>query len=315
MPSLNYKHLQYFRIVAKAGSIARACEQLHVTPQTVSGQIGLFESVLGRRLFERKGRRLALNDAGRIVLSYADEIFSLGEELESLLAERPGGRAVKFRVGVADAVPKSLAYALLEPAVAMPEPLRMICREGKLAPLLADLAVHRLDLVIADSPMPPTASVRGYSHLLGECGTTFVGTQALAAQLRGDFPQSLDGAPMLLPGEETVARAKLVRWFERLGVRPRIVGEFDDGALMKAFGRAGRGVFPIPTAVQREVLRQYEVVAIGTAAEVKEQFYAISIEQRITHPAVVAISAAARTDLFRVRPSPRRPAKSGRAAR
>lgn len=309
MPRLNYKHLQYFRVVAKAGSIARACEQLHVTPQTVSGQIALFESVLGGRLFDRKGRRLLLNDTGRLVLSYADEIFALGEELESLLAGRSGGRPVKLRVGIADAVPKFLAHALLEPAVGLADPLTLICREGKLPGLLAQLAMHRLDLVIADSPMPPTSSVRGYSHLLGECGTAFVATRALADRLQGGFPGNLDGAPMLFPGEETVVRARLARWLEGLGVQPRVVGEFDDGALMKAFAQAGRGICPVPAAVADEVRRQYGLVLVGETAAVIEQFYAISIERRITHPAVVAISAAARADLFRA--GRRAPARGG----
>jgi LysR family transcriptional activator of nhaA len=295
---LNYKHLHYFRVVARAGSIARACEQLHVTPQTVSGQLALFEGVLGQALFERRGRRLVLNDAGRLVASYAEEIFAIGEELESVLRDRPRGRPVQLRVGVADAVPKSLAYALLEPALALPEPLRLVCREGKLPALLGDLATHRLDLVLADSPMPPTASVRAYSHLLGECGLSFFGTPALATPLRRGFPGNLDGVPLLLPGEDTVVRSKLARWFDRIGVRPRVVGEFDDGALLKAFGRAGAGVFPAPTAVAAEVARQYGVEPIGATRDVTEQFYAISIEQRITHPAVIAIRTAARDALF-----------------
>lgn len=299
MGLLNYKHLHYFWAVAKAGGIARAGERLHVTPQTISGQISLFEEVLGHKLFTRVGRRLELTDAGRAALSYADEIFTLGEELEDVLRHRPGGRLLQFRVGVADVVPKSVTYRLLEPALRLPEPLRMVCHEGKLAGLLADLAVHRLDIVLADSPMPANVDVRGYSHLLGECGLTFFATAALARRRKGGFPRCLDGAPLLLPGEDAVVRSKLMRWFDKEQIRPQIVGEFDDSALLKAFGQAGAGVFAAPSAIAQQVRRQYGVVAIGSTEAVTEQFYAISVERRLTHPAVVAISSAARQDLFR----------------
>ncbi len=298
MGTLNYKHLHYFWAVAKAGSVTRASERLHLTPQTISGQLSLFEEVLGEALFDRSGRQFELTEAGRMVLSYADEIFSLGQELEEVLHHRPTDRPLQFRVGVTDAVPKAVAYQLLEPAMQVVQPPRIICREGKVAALLAELAVHRLDIVIADSPMPRTIDVRGFSHLLGECGLTFFATAELARQHPGPFPQSLDGAPMLLPGEDVAVRSRLTRWFSDHRIRPRITGEFDDGALMTAFGQAGVGIFAAPTAIAEQVMRQHEVVSIGTTEEVIEQFYAISVERKLTHPAVVAISRAARQELF-----------------
>ena len=305
MASLNFKHLRYFWVVAKAGGIARASERLHLTPQTISGQISVFEDLLGYKLFARTGRRLELTDAGRVALSYADEIFTLGEELEGVLRSPAKGRPLQFSVGVADAVPKVVAYRLLEPAVRLPEPLHIVCREGKLASLLADLAVHRLDIVLADSPMPAAVNVKGFNHLLGECGLTFFATAKLARKHKGSFPRLLHGAPLLLPGEHAAVRPKLVRWLEGQSIHPRVVGEFDDGALLKAFGRAGVGVFAAPSAIVDQVRRQYGVVAIGRTDAVTEAFYAISVERRLTHPAVVAITSAARKELFRKGGAPR----------
>lgn len=298
MSALNYKHLHYFWVVAKAGGIARAAERLHLTPQTVSGQISLFEDVLGYKLFTRVGRRLELNDAGHVVLSYADEIFSLGEELENVLQHNPVGRTVQFRVGIADAVPKSIAYRLLEPSVRLPEALRLVAREGRLTNLLADLAVQRLDLVIADRPMPANVNVRCYNHLLGECGITFFASHELAARCSDKFPDNLHGAPLLIQGEHAAIRPKLLKWFEAMKIRPRIVGEFDDSALLAAFGEAGTGMFAIPSAIVAQVRKQYDLVVIGSTDAVIERFYAISVEHQLTHPAVVAISSAARQGLF-----------------
>ncbi|MBS4095927.1 MAG: transcriptional activator NhaR [Sulfuricella sp.] len=298
MSALNYKHLHYFRAVAKAGGVTRASERLHLTPQTISGQLSVFEEALGERLFDRSGRHFELTEAGRLVLSYADEIFALGQELEEALHHVPGGRPLQFRVGVTDSVPKSVAYQLLEPAMQITEPPRIVCREGKVTDLLAELAVHRLDIVIADSPLPNRVDVRGFSHLLGECGISFFATAALTAQYPGEFPACLDGAPLLLPGEEAAVRAKLTRWFADQQIRPRIVGEFDDGALMTAFGQAGVGIFSAPAVTAAQVMRQHDVVCIGSSEAVSEQFYAISVERKLTHPAVVAISHAASRDLF-----------------
>lgn len=294
MSSINYKHLQYFWVVAKCGGIGRASEQLHLTPQTISGQITMLEEMLGTALFDRIGRRLELNETGRMVFSYADEIFSLGEELEDMLRHRPGDRPLQFTVGVVDSVQKSIAYMLLEPALKLPETLRIVCREGKLATLLAGLAIQSFDIVIADGPMPANSNVRGFSHLLGECGVTFFGAPALAKQFKKGFPQSLEAAPFLLPGEDAAVRPRLLRWFDKERIRPRIVGEFDDGALLKEFGEAGTGIFCMPTAVAPQIRKQYGVLELGRTSAVIEQFYAISVERRLSHPAVVAISSAAR---------------------
>ena len=308
MSNINYKHLRYFWMVARAGGIAAAGQRLHVTPQTVSGQISLFENTLGFKLFNRTRRRLELTDMGRVVLGYADEIFTTGEELEGVLRDPGGARPLLLRAGIADAVPKSVAFRLLEPALQQAESVRMICREGKLADLLGELAAYRLDVVIADGPMPAAASVKGFSHLLGECGVTFFATPELAKRHRGRFPRCLDGAPLLLPGEESQVRPRLMRWLEKERIGMRVIGEFDDGALMAAFGQVGVGIFLAPTAIAREVTAQYGVVAIGGTGLVTERFYAISVERRLTHPAVVAITSEARKELFR---KPRRQRAAG----
>lgn len=294
MSSINFKHLHYFWVVAKCGGVGRASEQLHLTPQTISGQISQLEEMLDHALFDRVGRRLELTETGRMVFSYADEIFSLGEELEDALRHKPGDRPLQFTVGVVDSVQKSIAYMLLEPAMKLPEKLRIICREGKLASLLAGLAIQSFDIVIADGPMPSNSNVRGYSHLLGECDVTFFAAPALAKQFRKGFPHSLDHAPFLLPGEDAAVRPRLLKWFDKEHIRPRIVGEFDDGALLKEFGEAGAGIFCMPSVVSAQIKRQYGVLEVGRTNAVVEHFYAISIERRLSHPAVVAISSAAK---------------------
>ena len=295
---MNYKQLRYFWVVAKTGSIVRACEQLNLTPQTISGQIGLLEETWGVELFRRVGRRLELTETGRQVLSYAEDIFQVGGELEEALRSHPGDHHIVFRVGIADVVPKSIAYHLLAPAMALSEPVRIVCREDKMERLMAELAIQRLDLVLADSPMPAELDVKGYSHKLGECGITFFATAKLAALHGSEFPRALHGAPMLVPGENTIVRGRLMRWFSEQQIRPRIVGEFDDSALMKAFGQSGIGVFIAPSVIADEVRRQYGVESIGQTNEVTERFYAISVERRRTHPAVVAVSEVARQELF-----------------
>ncbi|MFZ6798871.1 transcriptional activator NhaR [Undibacterium sp. Di24W] len=292
MAVLNYKHLHYFWVVAKTGSIARASEQLHITPQTISGQLSLFEEIQGEALFEKSGRNLELTEAGRIVLAYAEEIFSLGQELEQLLQHHPTERTVQLRVGVSDAVAKAVAYKLLEPALSLPQTLKIHCREGKLDDLLTELARHKLDIVITDTPMPPSSKVRGFNHPLGECGLSFFATQALRAAHPKPFPACLDGAPILLPGEDSALRSRLMHWFELQGVRPRIAGEFDDSALMGTFGAAGVGFFAKPSAIADMVMRQYDLELVGSTEDIQEQFYAISVQRKITHPAVLAISQA-----------------------
>ena len=291
---INYKHLHYFWVVAKEGGVTRASERLHLTPQTISGQLSSLEEQLGENLFKRAGRSLELTEAGRMVLSYADEIFSLGGEMEEMVHNLPASRLQTFKVGIADVIPKSIAYHLLAPALQLPEPIRIICREGSLKSLLAELAIHRIDLVIADAPIPPGVSVRGFNHPLGECGTTFFATHAKAQKLAKGFPLSLDGNPMVIPGETTAIRGALLQWLERQRIRPRIVGEFDDSALMKAFGRADVGVFIAPTAIAEEVQEQYGVLPIGQTDEIRDRFYAISVERKISHPAVAAVTEAAR---------------------
>lgn len=291
---LNYKHLNYFRIVAKTGAINRAAEKLHLTPQTLSGQISVFEARLGVALFRRSGRRLELTDAGRTALTYADEIFQVGAELEEALQNRTAARVHPFRVGIADVVPKAIAYQLLAPALTLAEPVRLVCREDRLEKLAAELAIHRLDMVLADRPLPSSMDIKGYSHPLGDCGIAFLAAPAVAAGLAPDFPANLHAAPLLIPGEDSALRIPLLRWLERLEIQPAIVGEFDDSALMSAFGQAGAGVFPVPLTTAPEVMRQHEVVELGQTLDIRERFFAISVERRLSHPAVLAVSEAAR---------------------
>ena len=295
---MNYKQLYQFWIVAKAGSIRDASEQLNLAPQTLSGQIGAFEQSLGLMLFERVGRRLEITETGRMVASYADEMFEIANELENALSSGQSARSLSFRVGVAQVVPKSLAYQLLAPALKLSEQVRIVCREDKLSVLLAELALHRLDLVLTDRPLSGDAEVRAYSHKLGECGTSFLASPELAERYADNFPHGMDGAPMLVPGAETAVRPRLLRWLDSHRVRPHICGEFDDGALMKAFGAAGTGIFVAPTAVAAEVERIYGVKTIGQTDEIRERYYAISTQRRFTHPALQALGEAARTQLF-----------------
>jgi LysR family transcriptional regulator, transcriptional activator of nhaA len=298
MPALNFKHLRYYWMVAKTGSIARAAEQLFLTPHAISGQLNEFEQSLGVELFRKVGRNLELTDAGRRILSYADTIFTTGEELLEVLNDQRATHKRAFRVGISDAVSKSIAYRLLEPALSLDEPLKLVCREGRLSPLLAELALHHLDMIVADRPMPTNLNVRGYNHLLGECGLAIFGTAPLARQYGKRFPESLNGAPLLIPGEDVAIQPKLLNWLEQRHVRANIVGEFDDGALMKAFGQAGAGLFVAPSAMQKDICNQYKVNVIGEIDEVTEQVYVITTERRLTDPAVVAISKIAKQDIF-----------------
>lgn len=292
---MNFKHLYYFWAAAKAGGVVRAGAQLHITPQTLSTQIKLLEDRLGCRLFGKSGRRLELTDEGRTALRYAEQIFTLGAELESALQDARGARrALDFRVGIADSVPKAIAYRLLEPALALPAPVRLIAHEGKFEDLLAQISVHRLDLVIADEPMGKQTSVKAFNHALGTTAMSFFAAPALRRSLRGRFPRCLDGAPMLIQGAASAMRQRLDVWLAEQGLRPRLIGEFDDAALMKAFGAEGRGVFMSPTVLEAETRSQYGVTLLGKTAELVEEFFAISVERRITHPCVVAITQAAR---------------------
>ena len=298
MASLNFKHLRYFWAVAKSGSIARASAQLHVTPQSISVQLRELEESLGAKLTRRAGRGLELTELGRRILSYADEIFSLGDELLEVARDQAARKLHPFMIGIADSVPKSVAYRVVEPALHLEEPVQLICREGRLAALLADLAVHRLDIVIADRPMPAEFKVRGYNHLLGASDVTVFGAPALVELLGGKFPALLDGAPLLMPGEGVAARPRLMQWLEDQDLHPRIIGEFDDSALLKAFGQGGAGLFVAPTAIADHICAQYAVRPVGRIETVVEQLYAITTERRLKHPATVAMSQAAQRDLF-----------------
>lgn len=298
MKNLNYHHLRYFWAVARNGNLTRASAELLLTPQTVSTQIKDLEAAIGENLFRRSGRLLVLTDVGHVVYRYADEIFGLGHELMQTLHGSPTGRPLRLKVGVADVLPKLVAHRLIKPAMEMEEAVSVVCHEGRSEELLAELAIHRLDVVLSDAPIPPTVKVRAHSHVLGECDTVFMASPALATKLRRGFPGSLDGASVLLPAAGTVLRFALEQWFDQRGVRPTIVGEFDDNALLKVFGQAGCGVFAVPTLIQDEVARQYDVRPVGPVDGVVERFHAISLERKINHPAVAAICETARTELF-----------------
>ncbi|WNO05336.1 transcriptional activator NhaR [Rhodoferax mekongensis] len=296
---MNFKHLHYFWVTAKAGGIMRAGEQLHTTPQTLSGQIKLLEDWLGRKLFQKSGRNLELTEDGRLALGYADQIFTLGAELENAVRlPRGTNRVLDFKVGVADSVTKSLAYRLLEPALTLDEPVRMICSEGKFPDLLAKLALNQLDLVIADEPMSKRMSVKAFNHELGSTPMSFFCAPALRKTLKGDFPECLNDAPVLIQGAQASVRQQWEGWLSRHQLHPRTIGEFDDGALMTAFGRKGRGVFMAPSVMEADIVEQFGVEVIGRSDELVEEFFAVSVERRITHPCVVAITKTARGQLF-----------------
>jgi LysR family transcriptional activator of nhaA len=293
MEWLNYHHLLYFWTVAREGTIARASQELRLAQPTISGQIRALENQLGEKLFQRSGRNLVLTDIGRVVYGYADDIFSTGRELMDTLKDRPTGRPVRLQVGVADEVTKIIAYRLLEPALRLPQAVHIVCRDGPSDRLLTDLATHALDLVIADAPISPAIKVKAFTHPLGETSVTVFGTPKQAAPRRKSFPRSLDGAPFLVPTIGKTLRRTLDNYFDQASIRPRIVAELDDSALLTTFGQAGAGLFVAPTVLEKEVSRQYGVAVVGRLEEVKERYYAISVERRLRHPAVIAISAAA----------------------
>lgn len=298
MDSLNFHHLRYFWVVAREGGLVPAGRLLRLSHPTLSAQIHTLEEQLGEKLFRKEGRKLALTEVGRVAFRYADEIFTLGRELVDTVQGRASGQALRLDVGIADVVPKVVVRRLLEPALALSEPVRLVCREDAYERLLDDLATHSLDLVISDAQVPPGSGVRAFNHLLGESGISFFGTKDLVRAHRRGFPGSLHGAPMLLPLEGLTLRRSLNQWFERQGLRPRVVAEFEDSALLEAFGSDGVGLFAAPTVVEREVQARDGVEVLGRAPEVRERYYAISGERRLAHPAVVAITEAARHQLF-----------------
>ncbi|MET0050649.1 MAG: transcriptional activator NhaR [Candidatus Thiodiazotropha sp.] len=296
---LNLKHLRYFWAVASHGTIAEASEALFVTPQTISGQLKELETQIGSELFRKEGRRLGLTETGRLVFSYADEMFRIGIELQDVLSGRTQGTSITLKVGVAMVVPKLLAYRVLEPVLKMQEPVKLICHEAPLVDLLADLSVHKLDMVLADSPINPTLNIRAYNHALGNSGISFFAAPKEARKLRRNFPASLDGANMLMPSGGSSLRRNLEIWFQKQKIEPAVVAEFEDRALMKTFGERGTGIFTSPTAVEQDVIDKYGVEVIGRTDDITESFFVISPERHIKHPAINLITQAAKTDLFR----------------
>ncbi|MBI5532398.1 MAG: transcriptional activator NhaR [Deltaproteobacteria bacterium] len=298
MEWLNYHHLLYFWVVAREGGLTQASKVLRLAHPTLSGQIRQLEESFGEKLFDRSGRRLVLTDVGKTVFGYADEIFSLGNELIDTIRQRPTGRPARVHVGISHVLPKLVARRLLDPALQLAEPVHLVCHEDRYDRLLAALAVHDLDVILTDAPVAPGTNIRAYGHLLGECGITFFVAPSLHASCRGRFPKCLDGAPFLAPADGTSLRRSLEQWFTTQAVSPRIVAEFDDSALLKTFGGDGVGVFAAPSVVDAEVKAHHGVEVLGRTQEVRERFYAISAERKLKNPAVAAICANARSTLF-----------------
>jgi len=298
MRHLNYSHLQYFWAVAREGSIVKASEVLHLTPQTISGQLKLLEESIGQPLFNRTGRRLVMSEMGRLVFEYADEIFSIGGELANVVRGQQIRGPSTLAIGVVSSMPKLIAERIIAPALTGEEAIRIRCHEATLEKLLSELAVHRLDLVLSDQPMPPGIGLRAYNHRLGESGMSVFARSDIADGYAEGFPSSLNDAPMLVPTQSSATRRRLDEWLESNGITPSIVGEFDDSALLKAFGEAGVGLFAAPTVIEDEICRMYQATVVGRTMEITERFYAISAERRLKHPSVVCITERARTDLF-----------------
>lgn len=299
LESLNLHHLLYFWTVAHEGTVTAACARLHLTQPTISMQIRKLERSLGHKLFRRVGRTLVLTDVGELVYRYADEMFALGREMSHALGGTIAGRPTRLVVGVPDAMPKIVTYRLLQPVFTMAEKVQLVCHEAKLDQLLADLAVHRYDVVLSDAPLGLGTRVKAFHHALGDCGVTFCGSTALVRRhRRNSFPDCLIDVPLLLPTPNNELRRALDQWFDARGWRPTIAGEFEDSALLKEFGQSGLGLFPVPAAVLPEVVRQYRVAAVGTLESVRTRFYAITTQRRVRHPAVAAICAASRSDFL-----------------
>lgn len=291
---LNYHHLRYFWVVAHAGGLRQAAEKLHVSPPSISAQITELEGTLGEKLFRRQGRGKVLTDVGRLVLRYADEIFSLGQELTNAVQQRPSAAEARLHVGVADSLPKLVTYDILKPIFELAEPIRVICREGKISDLLAQLATHRLDVVLADEPAPSSHGVRAFTHKLGESGISFCAVEPLAKRLKRGFPKSLHGAPALLPADSTSLRRSLEQWFRSIEVQPRVIADFEDAALMKVVATDGAGFVALPAVVAADARARYGLITIGRTEQCRDTFYAITAERRITHPALTVITDRAR---------------------
>lgn len=294
---LNYKHLHYFWVTAQETSLTRAAERLHLTPQTICSQIQTLEERLGIKLLQREGRGLSLTETGKIVFEYADQIFSLGDELTEVLNDRNTRQPRRFSVGITDFLPKLIAYRLLQPALLLSDTFKIQCHEDRLENLVTGLVAHKLDLILSDQPLAADTPVKAFSHLLGECGTSFFAAPSMGIQCQG-FPHCLDGAPMLIATPFSAMRGRLTSWFEYLDIQPHIIGEFDDSALMKVFGQAGTGIIYAPSVIEKEVTQQYQLDVIGRTEDVREHFYVISLERRLKHPGVTAIHNTARHSLF-----------------
>jgi LysR family transcriptional activator of nhaA len=290
--ALNFHHLRYFWIVAREGSVTRAARRLGVAVQTISVQIARLEQSLGKALLVPQGRRLVPTEAGRLALAYADQIFQLGERMDAALRDTDAANTLRLAVGISDALPKLIAYRLMEAVFHLPQQVRLVCREGEFDTLLAELALHRLDVVLTDRPAPHGGNLKVFSHALGDFEITLFGAPALAVRYRKEFPHSLDGAPMLLPTRGNALRGQIERWLETHDVAPLVVGEFEDSALLTTFGRAGIGLFPAPSVLGADIAAQLGAEPVGVLDEVREQYYAISNERRIRHPAVEAIRKA-----------------------
>jgi len=297
MDWLNYHHLYYFWVIAKEGSITRATRELRLTQPTLSAQLRSLENSIGEPLFDRVGRQMVLTATGRVVLQYADEIFSLGRDLQQAIKRGDSGR-LRLQVGIADVLPKLIAQQILLPVYRMSDPVRLVCREDRPERLLAELALHELDVVLTDAPLPPSVRVRAFNHLLGESPVAMFAAPALARQYRARFPRSLSDAPILLPTEQTTLRRGVDSWLSTHDLRPNVVGEFEDSALLKTIAQAGIGVFAAPALMAEPIRAQYGCELIGHLDGVVERFYAISVERRIKHPAVAEICNAARQKLF-----------------
>lgn len=298
MHAINFKHLHYFWVVAHEGSIARASEKLNITPQTISGQLTLLEERFGQDLFVRQGRNLVITEVGRLVLRYADDIFDLGKELTDVLRGVPAIGPAEFIVSASSALPKTIVYKIIEPALHLTHELSLTCKEGPVESILADLAVHEVDMVLTDTPLTSAFSIKAYNHFLGESPLSFFATPELVKTYAKDFPDSLHGAPMLFPTRQNAIRQLFDRWLDDTGIRPSIKGQFDDSALMKSFGQAGLGIFFMPSIIEQEVCRAFNVEVLGTISQVKQRFYAISAERKVKHPAVAAICDTARDKIF-----------------
>ncbi len=297
MEWLNYHHLRYFWTVAKEGSLARAAAKLHVSQPSISEQIRELEEAFGEKLFRREGRNNKLTDAGQVVFGYADEIFTLGRELMNAVKQRPGTRTLRLNVGVVDSFPKLVTNEILKPVFAMPQAVHVICREGKMEDLLAQLAAHRLDLVLADEPAPSNVNLKVFTHTLGQSSVTICAERKVAARLKRNFPHSLNAAPALLPADNTALRRSLEQWFRSHNVKPNVVAECEDLALMKVMAAEGRGFIAVPTVALKEAVSRYHFQSIGQATACRMQFYAITAERRIAHPAVQLVTKSATTNL------------------